>query len=164
MTPLFEAKLLYGCGDLKAAESILAEALRKYEGIADTSMLEILHGLVTALDGDAAEGRPILEKHRNGLYIWDDLPNLALVVGEPDVALQQIEKTPLARNYRWLATNPNARRYLGRPDFRALLARFHAEWESALDLVGDKLPAAPPPLPTPEELLSQIEGVVEAPG
>jgi hypothetical protein len=93
------------------------------------------------------EGRRVLEKYRNVYRFRDDLPNLALVVGEPEIALAQIERARMARNYRWLATNPYAKAYMDRPDFRALAEKLHQEWRTNLDFLAERLPAAVPSLP-----------------
>ncbi len=143
----FEATLFFRSGELGAAEATLDEAMKKYGGIADTSQYEVLHGLVAATSGNVAEGRLVLEKYRDTRRHRDDLPNLALVLGEPELALAQIERTPMARNYRWLATNPYAKPYLDRPDFRALAEKLHQEWRTNLDFLAERLPAAVPSLP-----------------
>ncbi|MGH9390767.1 MAG: hypothetical protein ACRD1Z_14210, partial [Vicinamibacteria bacterium] len=149
---LFDASLAFRSGELDSAEAELSEAMKKFGGLADTSQHEVLLGLVRASKGDAPEGRRVLEKYRDTRRFRDDLANLALVVGEPEEALSLIERTLMARNYRWLATNPYAKPYLDRPDFRALAERLHREWRDNLEILKGRLPAAPPDLPEPEAL------------
>ncbi len=152
----FVATVELHASDLEAAMTTLDRSIARYQGHLQTTPQEVLRGLVAALQGDVAEGQRVLDKYRGTHPFWDDLANLALVLGETEAALSQIENAPMASNYRWLATNPYAKPYLRQPAFVTLLDRLYADWQSSLEFAGGRLPASPPSLPSPQDLLESL--------
>jgi serine/threonine-protein kinase len=158
-SPLSEvilADALIRQGHLEGAERTLARAAARASPQEETSFVEILRGLLAALSGDPTTARGIFEVHRNSPpRILDHLIRLGLALGESESILGRLETSPYHRNYRWLASDPLARPFLGEPGFRGLLERLHGEWVRNLHALGARLPAAPPALPTPAELLAR---------
>jgi TolB-like protein/tetratricopeptide (TPR) repeat protein len=138
--------------DVAGALRTLEDALDRYEGVATTSSLEIMYGLASALSGDLDQGRRALAKHGDRPRYRDSLINLALVLGETDLALSRIEGNLTAGNYRWLVTSRFVRPYLDEPEFRALSEKLYEKWQRNVELAKDLLPVPPPALPPPEEL------------
>jgi hypothetical protein len=131
----------------------LTRAAAKLSPQEDASHVEILGGLVAALQGDPAAARRAFDAHRSSPpRILDHLIRLALALGEPATALDLLAASPYHRNYRWLASEPLARPFLREPGFQKLLAELHAEWLGNLAEVGPRLPVAPPPLSPPAAL------------
>jgi TolB-like protein/tetratricopeptide (TPR) repeat protein len=150
------AGALVAKGDLSGAERALERATGKLSPEQDASFVEILRGLVAALQGDDAKARRIFEAHRNSPpRIFDHLIRLALALGEREAALGQIGASPYHRNYRWLAGEPLARPFLGEPGFRKLLEELHEGWLRDLVELGPRLPSAPPALPPPSQILAR---------
>jgi TolB-like protein/cytochrome c-type biogenesis protein CcmH/NrfG len=150
------AGVLVAKGDLSGAERALERAAAKLSPEQDASFVEILRGLVAALQRDDATARGIFEAHRNSPpRIFDHQIRLALALGERESALDQIGASPYHRNYRWLAGEPLARPFLGEPGFRKLLEELHEGWLRDLVELGPRLPSAPPALPPPAQILAR---------
>jgi serine/threonine-protein kinase len=148
------AGVLAARGDLAGAAAAAARSAAGLSPRQDPSHVEIVRGLVAALRGDAATARSAFEaQHGSPPRILDHLIRLAFALGEHESALRQIEASPYHRNYRWLASEPLARPFLREPGYRTLLAALHEEWRRNLEELGPRLPAAPPALPSPAEIL-----------
>jgi serine/threonine-protein kinase len=143
-------------GDLAGAERGLVGIRARLSPQEDASHVEILEGLVAALRGDVAQARRLSEKHQSSPpRILDHLIRLALALRSSDVALRQIAESPYHRNYRWLVQEPFARPFLREPGFAQLLEELHGEWLRNAEELAARLPAAPPALPSPAEILSR---------
>jgi serine/threonine-protein kinase len=147
------AGALAAAGEPARAEAAAARAAAKLSPQEDRSHLEIVRGLVAALQRDAATARRAFEaQRRSPPRILDHLIRLAFALGEPATALDLLEASPYHRNYRWLASEPLARPFLRDPAFGKFLAELHTDWLRNLDEVGPRLPVSPPPLPFPAAL------------
>ena len=142
-------------GDLERCEATLERNRLGSSPLQDASHLEIASGLVAALRGEEAEARRVLEKHRDSpLRFQDHLLRLSLALGDVDLALAHLAPGAIHRNYRWLAGEPLARRFLRVPRLRNLLEELHGQWLRDLEEVGPRLAAPPRLLPLPEALLA----------
>ncbi|MEZ4331690.1 MAG: hypothetical protein R3F35_08040 [Myxococcota bacterium] len=142
-------------GDLAGARASLARSGSDPdpEGIQEDRR-EIAVALVDALSGRHADARRILQDHlRDGPRFWDHLIRLALALGEGEHALELLRTNPINGNYRWLATEPLVRAHLRHPEWRTLADALHDDWRRDRTEFGPRLPAPPPILRSPEDLL-----------
>ncbi len=148
--------------DLLIAEGRFASARAELESAESTFPLrpdledrrEIALALARALEGSHRDARRTLESHRSdGFRFWDHTIRLALVLGEGDLARELFLGNPINGSYRWLATEELARSHLRCPGWQAVVEERHERWQRDLATVGPRLPAAPPSLPKPADLL-----------
>ena len=142
-------------GDIAGAQAALASLEHREPLRPDQKeRLEIARGLAEALEGRHRDARRKLEIRRNdGPRFWDHAIRLALVLGEAELALELLEQNPINRSYRWLASEPLAHPHLPLPRWRTLARDLHESWLQDLEEVGPRLPAPPPVLPEPADLL-----------
>lgn len=148
--------------DLRIAEGRFASARAELASAESTFSLRpdledrrgIALALARALEGNHPDARRTLEAHCNdGFRFWDHAIRLALVLGEGELARELFLSNPINRSYRWLATEELARPHLPHPGWQAVVQELHERWQRDLATVGPRLPAAPPSLPKPSDLL-----------
>lgn len=148
--------------DLRIAERDLAGARASLEspeaGLdlapAQRDRVEIALALVRALQGGPPDARwPLQAGRRDQPRFWDHLSRLALASGDAELALELVRTSPINRSYRWLASERLVRPYLHHPGWRAFADDLHASWLRDLEEVAPRLPALPPRLPEPAQLV-----------
>jgi tetratricopeptide (TPR) repeat protein len=147
-------------GDLEGARSALESQESTFPVRPDLKdRQELASALADALQGDCRSARLKLDAHRDDApRFWDHTIRLALALGDAALARQLFCANAINGTYRWLANEPLVRPHLHRPAWRALAEERHARWLQDLEEVGPRLPAAPPALPEPDDLVASPAG------
>jgi len=118
--------------------------------------LAVSRGLAAALLGDREEAERLLEERKDDPpRLRDSTLQLALALGHEELTRELLDRNPVHRNYRWLLTQRLPPAQLGKPEWRALVEELHGSWQRDLEEIGPRLPAPPPPLPSPAVLLDE---------
>jgi len=113
---------------------------------------EIALALLDALDGRHASARRVLEAHRDDPpRFFDHTIRLALALDDDETAVGLLRRSPVHRNYRWIAgetaLRPARRNH---PRWRDLIDELYASWIRDLDEIGPRLPVRPVALTPPD--------------
>jgi hypothetical protein len=110
---------------------------------------------VSTLKGDIAEGRRVVEKYRHLPRLpFPNFIELCAQTGYEHLAIDRIRANHFFYNYRWVISSAHLAPLYDEPRFEELVGELYEKWELDLDTLGPTLPASPPELPTPEEVLA----------
>ena len=71
------------------------------------------------------------------------------------MAIDRIRANNFFYNYRWVTSSDLLAPLYGEPRFEELLHELYEKWQHDLAVIGPTLPALPPELPPPDEVLSR---------
>lgn len=144
-------------GDLDRAEELWKSSLMT--GTVEEQRREIHLALVATLKGDVEQGQRVVERYRHVPPLqFPHFIELCAQTGYPDLAIDRVRNSHRFYNYRWAIMSEFLTPLYGEPRFEELLHELYENWRHDLAELGPTLPALPPELPSPDDVLMTREG------